>query len=292
MARFLAILALAVSTPTAFASRGPEPEEPAAARRPEPRRHRDRAPREKRSPRVTITVAEGMTLSQIAAANGVSTRRLAAENGIAVDAPVRVGQRLRIPRAHGRPRTPPPPCLSPAVTFLRVASNEGAQIVLTRCSGRADPDGRQALSRLARSIRADDAKTLHPRLLELLQKVAVRWPGRRLLVISGYRPGRVGHESNHTRGRAMDFRVEGVSNETLRDFCRRFEGAGVGYYPNSVFVHLDVRDEGRAFWVDYSGPGEPARYGPWPPSRAMVSETARAAAEVVRDALGSARNAP
>jgi len=34
---------------------------------------------------------------------------------------------------------------------------------------------------------------------------------------------------------------------------------GVGYYPNSTFVHLDVRSL-PTYWVDYSKPGEPPRY--------------------------------
>ncbi|HEY0711832.1 MAG TPA: hypothetical protein VGF45_04105, partial [Polyangia bacterium] len=35
---------------------------------------------------------------------------------------------------------------------------------------------------------------------------------------------------------------------------------GVGYYPNSSFVHLDIRRGASAFWIDYSGPGENAIY--------------------------------
>ena len=49
----------------------------------------------------------------------------------------------------------------------------------------------------------------------------------------------------------MDFNVEGVPNTVLRDFCRTFRNAGVGYYPNSTFVHLDART-GKVTWVDYS----------------------------------------
>jgi uncharacterized protein YcbK (DUF882 family) len=265
MRRVLVAVALLQWTSSAAASRGPDPEEAAVAPRRAPVPRRPRAPS---APRVLVTVADGQTLSEIAAANGVSVRRLAAENGIDSQSPVRVGQRLRIPQTRAARRPPPPPCRNPAVKFLRVASNEAADVVLTRCGGRADPDGRDALSRLSRSLRADETRDMHPRLLQMLQKVAERWPGRRLLVISGYRRGRPGHESNHTKGRAIDFRVEGVSNGDLRDFCRRFDAAGVGFYPNSVFVHLDVRDSGRAFWVDYSGPGEAPRYGPWRPEPA------------------------
>jgi len=35
---------------------------------------------------------------------------------------------------------------------------------------------------------------------------------------------------------------------------------GVGYYPNSVFIHLDSRDRD-GYWIDYSRPGEKAIYG-------------------------------
>ncbi len=57
----------------------------------------------------------------------------------------------------------------------------------------------------------------------------------------------------------MDFSVEGVPNTVVRDFCRTFRNAGVGYYPNSSFVHLDVRT-GKAYWIDYSHPGEAPHY--------------------------------
>ena len=58
----------------------------------------------------------------------------------------------------------------------------------------------------------------------------------------------------------MDFRVQGVSNRAVRDYCRTFVATGCGYYPRSVFVHMDTRDES-AQWVDWSRPGERPRYG-------------------------------
>ena len=51
-----------------------------------------------------------------------------------------------------------------------------------------------------------------------------------------------------------------MSNRRLVAFARTFDKVGVGYYPNSVFVHVDTRDK-RAFWIDYSKPGEKAIYG-------------------------------
>ena len=76
--------------------------------------------------------------------------------------------------------------------------------------------------------------------------------------MSGFRPftpTQFNPHSNHMHGKAIDFRVAGVPNEALRDFCRTLKNVGCGYYPNSVFVHMDVRDQS-AFWIDYSKPGE------------------------------------
>jgi len=113
---------------------------------------------------------------------------------------------------------------------------------------------------------APGARVLHPRLLQLLQAVVDHFPGHPIEIISGFRPGEGG--SRHAHARALDFRLRGVPYEELRDFARTLPHAGVGYYPNSVFVHMDVREpeEGGAFWTDYSGPGETPRYGHWPPT--------------------------
>ena len=101
-----------------------------------------------------------------------------------------------------------------------------------------------------------------PRLVALVGMVSNHFGGRRLEIVSGFRPfssTQYTAHSNHNEGRALDFRVQGVPNEALRDFCKGLRNVGVGYYPNSTFVHLDVRDA-PAFWVDYSRPGEPPRY--------------------------------
>ena len=60
-------------------------------------------------------------------------------------------------------------------------------------------------------------------------------------------------------GQALDFRVSNVSNKELYAFIKTLPGTGTGYYPNSVFVHLDVRDRSYT-WTDVSKPGEAARY--------------------------------
>ncbi len=101
-----------------------------------------------------------------------------------------------------------------------------------------------------------------PRLLALVGIVSDHFGDKTLEVVSGYRaytPTQYTLHSNHNYGKALDFRIEGVSNESLRDFCRTLRNAGCGYYPNSTFVHLDVRDT-KAYWVDWSHPGEAPQY--------------------------------
>jgi hypothetical protein len=71
----------------------------------------------------------------------------------------------------------------------------------------------------------------------------------------------------HSSGRAVDFRMEGVKNEDVVAFCKTLGDTGCGFYPNSSFVHIDVRDPGAGHvaWIDASGPGETPRYvSQWP----------------------------
>ncbi len=121
---------------------------------------------------------------------------------------------------------------------------------------------------------------LHAGLLVRLQRIANRYRGKAIEVVSGYRP-EARESSRHHQGRALDLRVVGVPRERLRDFLRRFDQTGVGYYPNSFFVHMDVRDI-KGYWIDRSGPGEPADYGPWPPPRKQIQ---RARERMVKGAL-------
>jgi uncharacterized protein YcbK (DUF882 family) len=70
-------------------------------------------------------------------------------------------------------------------------------------------------------------------------------------VIAGYRspqtnawlrergPG-VAKGSMHLEGRAIDVRLEDVESTVLRDAAVELARGGVGYYPQSDFVHVDT----------------------------------------------------
>lgn len=150
------------------------------------------------------------------------------------------------------------------LTLVRFDTGEKHEFMATRF-GQLLPT---ALTRVARALRfrapANLEHKVHPRLVKLLAKISDHFGGRPIEVISGYRPKRIGQytpHSNHNKGHAIDMRIVGVPNEVLRDYCRTFSYVGVGYYPNSLFVHFDVRKDS-AFWVDLSGPGERPNYVP------------------------------
>jgi uncharacterized protein YcbK (DUF882 family) len=124
------------------------------------------------------------------------------------------------------------------------------------------PAALPVFSRLMRSELTGDVRQADPRLVTIVAMISDHFKGRDVLFVSGYRPyspDQYTPHSNHNVGRAIDFSVRGISNEALRDYCRTFRNVGVGYYPNSSFVHLDVRAK-KAYWVDYAGPGQRPRY--------------------------------
>ena len=50
----------------------------------------------------------------------------------------------------------------------------------------------------------------------------------------------VAKNSQHMQAKAIDIKVPGVTTSQLRDVALSLHGGGVGYYPVSQFVHVDV----------------------------------------------------
>ncbi len=111
------------------------------------------------------------------------------------------------------------------------------------------------LDRVAHLLRAasGDEYPIDPRALALIYRIERRFAVPEICVVSGYRVPKPGSHSNHGKGRAVDVVVPGVADEEVARFVREVGFVGVGVYPNSQFVHIDVRPRSY-FWVDYSGP--------------------------------------
>jgi hypothetical protein len=125
--------------------------------------------------------------------------------------------------------------------------------------GEVLPAARRSLSAALASWRTGHEMLMDEHLLALIADVSDEFGGRTIRIVSGYREHSFAPGSKHKVGQAFDFSVPGVPNEALRDFLRTLPDVGVGYYPNSTHVHLDVRDK-FTYWIDYSTPGAQPLY--------------------------------
>jgi LysM repeat protein len=209
---------------------------------------------------VKHTVQPGQSLWVIARAYNTTGDRIAAANGFEKGDGVNAGQEILIPGARNVVPVRVRGFTTQPIHFVSVWNDKRVNLKLLNNQGRIIQRNRKILSNVTGARKGGRSKLLHPRLIHMLERVAERYPGRIIEVVSGYRPRKKGQRvSKHNLGRAVDFRVQGVDRKELFEFVKSLPKVGAGYYPNSVFVHMDVRDKS-TFWVDYSGVGEPAQY--------------------------------
>jgi uncharacterized protein YcbK (DUF882 family) len=233
---------------------------------------------------VTHIVQRGHTLEAIAHRYRVSTKVIIDANHLTDPKHLKPGQVLVVPGvdgpkkkrqqqdkrevgpASGRTSTaelerpPEPRGHAETETIHAVRLGEDFHIRVRDVRGHVPPSALKAFERLMRQGNA--MHPVDPRLVTLVGIVSSHFGGKTMEVVSGYRaytPTQYAPHSNHNYGKALDFRILGVKDDEAYDFCRTLRSAGCGYYPNSSFLHLDVRDT-KASWVDWSRPGEPPKY--------------------------------
>jgi uncharacterized protein YcbK (DUF882 family) len=118
--------------------------------------------------------------------------------------------------------------------------------------GRYIPQALAEINYILRDYRQNVVKPISPALLDLV--VAIRRKlntDAEVAIISGYRTPEtnamlaahsdgVARHSLHMDGLALDWRVPGRTLEQLHRVALAIRGGGVGYYPSSDFVHVDV----------------------------------------------------
>lgn len=114
------------------------------------------------------------------------------------------------------------------------------------------PDAVQALDKVLRDYRTGDVYSMHPELFDTLSNLAQKTGTKsHFQIISGYRSpktnamlharsGEVAKRSLHMDGKAIDLYLEDVSLDRVRAAALDLGRGGVGYYPVSNFVHVDV----------------------------------------------------
>lgn len=114
------------------------------------------------------------------------------------------------------------------------------------------PEGLEAISHILRDHRTGEQMEMNAELMDLLHAVRTRTGSKKpFRIISGYRSPKtnamlnkttsgVAKKSLHMQGKAIDINLPGVALSDLRKAAMDLKAGGVGYYPQSGFVHLDV----------------------------------------------------
>jgi uncharacterized protein YcbK (DUF882 family) len=115
------------------------------------------------------------------------------------------------------------------------------------------PEGLEQVDEFLRDHRTGDVHHYDPRVLDLLSDLtaALGRPQAEINVICGYRTpwsneflrthsSGVAKHSLHMQAEAIDIRLPGVRTAAVRDAALALHRGGVGYYPGSDFIHVDV----------------------------------------------------
>lgn len=138
-----------------------------------------------------------------------------------------------------------------SLAFHNLHTGESLDVVYW-AEGRYLPDATQRVEYLLRDFRNNKVHAIDPTLLDLLGALRDRLNTRApYLVLSGYRSPEtnamlhrlsegVATNSLHLEGRAVDLRVPDRALADVHRVALAMKAGGVGYYPRSDFVHVDV----------------------------------------------------
>jgi uncharacterized protein YcbK (DUF882 family) len=117
------------------------------------------------------------------------------------------------------------------------------------------PAALDRLNHFLRDHRTQDVSSYDPKEFDVLHALMATLgrPNAVIDIVCGYRTpwsnnflrtraatSGVAEHSQHMLGKAIDIRVPGVSTAALRDAALSLHAGGVGFYPVSQFVHVDV----------------------------------------------------
>jgi uncharacterized protein YcbK (DUF882 family) len=145
----------------------------------------------------------------------------------------------------------PPPLEPRHLAFRNLHTEETLEVAYWR-EGAYDPEALKAIDNVLRDFRTGDVYPIAPRLLDVLFDLRARTRAKGAIqVISGYRSpktnedlreksAQVAKRSFHVDGKAIDLYLDGVDLVYLRNAALDLSRGGVGYYPDSKFVHVDI----------------------------------------------------
>lgn len=137
------------------------------------------------------------------------------------------------------------------LAFYNLHTDEKLRITYWKDGG-YDRAALAKINHILRDFRSGDVYPMSPNLIDLLHGLQARLRTDSVIeIISGYRSPQtntmlannsdgVARQSYHTKGVATDIRMRGISLRRLQTEALFMGRGGVGYYPKSDFVHVDV----------------------------------------------------
>ncbi len=140
------------------------------------------------------------------------------------------------------------------------AENLGEEVTVNiyKPDGSFDEGALAKLDDIFRCVRTGEVRAVRPELYEQLSRIYDHFEKKQIVLVSGFRFAER-NSSRHFHASAMDIRIPGISINTMYAYAESLDqgGMGIGLYPTSQFIHVDVRAPGEPSyrWTDYSGHG-------------------------------------
>jgi uncharacterized protein YcbK (DUF882 family) len=141
---------------------------------------------------------------------------------------------------------------APSLTLYNTHTAERITIVYRR-GDKFNPDALAKLDFFLRDHQTNEVRHFDPRLYDILSDLtaSIGHPGGQIDIVCGYRTPKtneslrahtsgVAKNSLHLQAEAIDLRIPGVDTLKLRKAALALARGGVGYYPHSDFIHVDV----------------------------------------------------
>lgn len=138
-----------------------------------------------------------------------------------------------------------------SVTLRNVRTDEALKLVYWE-GGRYVPESLREINHILRDFRTGETAPIKVRLVDLLYAMQRRiGTSKAINIVSGYRSPEtnamlrrsrrgVAKNSYHISGMAVDIKIPGYTTSQVAGLANSLNVGGVGYYPRSGFVHVDV----------------------------------------------------
>ena len=134
------------------------------------------------------------------------------------------------------------------ITLTRNLTGESISVVYRNPDGTYNKDAFEEIKGIMRCSYTGREIETPAKLVELLDAIEDKFSKKNgLIILSGYRTKPLNSitegsskNSMHMLGWAADIRIKNVSARKIKDFAKKLDVGGVGYYPTMNFVHVDI----------------------------------------------------